>query len=289
MATTHYWEYGPTTDYGSQTAPVALASPRADQAIGTTLIGLAPDTEYHYRLVATNVFGISTGADRTNRTSAPLAPAVTTSAPEAVGSAQARLAGLVTANGTATTAWFEWGATTDYGDLTAVQSAGELGELGLAAEISGLAPTTEYHYRVVAENVYGLTLGADQAFTTTVATLPVATTGSATAAGTTAMTLSGDVSPGGLPTTYQFEYRPEGSTVAPTTAPVTPGDAGYGGAAHAVTATSATIIQSFAYEYRLVATNALGSHAASSRASRSRRRHLPRRHHRSRRGRSTSA
>ena len=229
--------------------------------MGTTLNGLAPDLEYHYRLIATNVFGTSFGADRTNRTSAPLAPEATTSVPETVGSAQARLAAQVVPNGTASTAWFEWGTTTEYGSVTPVQSAGVLDEIGLAAEIEGLVPTAEYHYRIVAKNAYGETPGADQAFTTTGAILPVAATGSATAAGTTAMTLSGDVTPGGLPTTYQFQYRPEGSTVTPTTAPVAPADAGYGGVAHGVTATTATIIQSFAYEYRLVATNALGSHA----------------------------
>ena len=234
--------------------------------MGTTLSGLTPDTEYHYRLIATNVFGTSLGADRTNRTSAPLAPVATTSAPEDVGSVQARLAARVAPNGTASTARFEWGTTTEYGSVTPVQSAGVLDEIGLAAEINGLVPTTEYHYRVVAENAYGETSGADQAFTTTGGTLPVAATGSAAAAGTTAMTLSGDVTPGGLPTTYQFEYRPEGSTVTPTTAPVAPADAGYGGVAHGVTATTATIIQSFAYEYRLVATNALGSHAGAFRS-----------------------
>ena len=261
LATTYRWQYGTTAAYGAQTAAVALASPRGGQAVTSTLSGLAAGTEYHYRLIATNIFGTSVGADRTNRTSAPLAPVVTTSAPEDVGSAQARLAARVTPNGTASTAWFEWGATTEYGSVTPVQSAGDLNEIGLAAEITGLVPTTEYHYRVVAENVYGTTRGADQAFTTTGGTLPVAATGSATAAGTTAMTLSGDVTPGGLPTTYQFEYRPEGSTVAPFTAPVAPAAAGYGSVAHGVTATTATIIQSFAYEYRLVATNALGSHA----------------------------
>ena len=154
MATTYRWEYGTTADYGAQTAAVALASPRGGQAVTTTLSGLAAGTEYHYRLIATNVFGTSFGADRTNSTSAPLAPVVTTSAPETVGSAQARLAAQVVPNGTASTAWFEWGTTTEYGSVTPVQSAGVLDEIGLAAEIDGLVPTTEYHYRVVAENVY---------------------------------------------------------------------------------------------------------------------------------------
>ena len=44
LVTTYYWEYGPTTTYGSQTAPLTLASPRAGQTVGTTLTGVVPDT-----------------------------------------------------------------------------------------------------------------------------------------------------------------------------------------------------------------------------------------------------
>ena len=105
----------------------------------------------------------------------------TTSVAETVGSAQARLAGRVAPNGTASTAWFEWGTTTAYGNVTPDQSVGALGESAFAAEIAGLAATTEYHYRSVAENAYGLTFGTDRTFTTISATLPVATTGTATA------------------------------------------------------------------------------------------------------------
>ncbi len=260
MTTTYRWEYGTTTAYGSLTAPIAVASPRGDQEVGATLTGLTPDTDYHYRLVATNAFGATLGADRTAHTAAPAAPLATTSVAETVGSAQARLAGRVAPNGTASTAWFEWGTTTAYGNVTPDQSVGALGESAFAAEIAGLAATTEYHYRSVAENAYGLTFGTDRTFTTISATLPVATTGTATAIGTTGMTVYGDVTPGGLATTYQFEYRPVGSTVTPTKTPLAPASAGYGAAAQAVTATTTNVNPNFAYEYRLVATNSLGSH-----------------------------
>ena len=260
VSTTYHWEYGPTAAYGSQTAPVALASPRNDQQVGTTLTGLAPDTEYHYRLVATNLFGTSAGADRTNRTANPLAPTATTSAVEAVGAGQARLAGRVTPNGTTSTGWFEWGTTTAYGNVTPAQSAGTLGESGLVAELTGLATNTEYHYRLVADNAYGQTVGADRTFTTTGIALPFATTGTPAPLGTTGVTLNGVVTPGGLPTTYQFEYRPAGSAATPLLTPLAPANAGYGIGALAVSSTVTGLPTGAAYEYRLVATNQLRSH-----------------------------
>ena len=150
------------------------------------------------------------GADRTNRTAVPAAPLATTSASESVGSSQARLAGRVAANGTASTAWFEWGTTTAYGNVTSAQSVGALGETAVVAELTGLLATTQYHYRLIADNIYGQTAGADQVLTTTGGAPPFATTGAATALGTTGMTVNGDVTPGGLATTYQFDYRPVG-------------------------------------------------------------------------------
>ena len=119
------------------------------------LTGLTPDTDYHYRLVATNAFGTTVGVDQTAHTAVPAAPVATTSAPEVVGSSQARLAGRVTPNGTASTVWFEWGTTTAYGNVTSDQSVGPLDESGFVAELSGLLATTEYHYRSVADNGYG--------------------------------------------------------------------------------------------------------------------------------------
>lgn len=166
VATTYSWKYGPTLTYGSQTALVTLTSPRPGQQVVGTLAGLAPDTDYHYRLIATNRFGTTEGEDRTQRTALPLPPSVVSQAPEEVGSDAARLAGSVTPRGSATTARFEWGTTAGYGTMTPPQAAGVLGSSGLVAELTGLAPNTEYHYRIVATNAHGTTLGQDVTFTT---------------------------------------------------------------------------------------------------------------------------
>jgi sugar lactone lactonase YvrE len=65
--TTYHFEYGPSTDYGSR-APVAneatAGNGRTARSASFGLSGLQPATTYHYRLVARNSVGETSGADR---------------------------------------------------------------------------------------------------------------------------------------------------------------------------------------------------------------------------------
>jgi hypothetical protein len=255
LVTTYHWEYGPTTSYGSQTASLTLASPRTGQTVATTLTGLLPDTLYHYRLVATNLFGTASGDDRTNHTTPALPPSVTTKVPEDVGANNARLSALITPNGTITSAWFEWGTTTAYGNETAHENAGA-SPVGTAAELAGLLPNTEYHYRAVASNVHGLTAGLDRAFTTSGSALPSATTGATGFVSMFDALLNGEIIPNGLPTSYYFEYGTSPTGVLQQTGV---GAAGYGTTTRGVMLIAADLQPGTLYQYRLVATNALGT------------------------------
>jgi hypothetical protein len=62
--TSYYFQYGPTRAYGAQTgladAPAGVVTVHA--AIPVT--GLQPLTRYHYRLIAVNAGGATTGVDR---------------------------------------------------------------------------------------------------------------------------------------------------------------------------------------------------------------------------------
>lgn len=70
--------------------------------------------------------------------------------------------------------------------------------------------STEYHYRVTAENADGTTLGPDQTFTTTDGPAPQAVTGEATYETPTAVTLHGTVNPEGVALTQcRFHYLQE--------------------------------------------------------------------------------
>jgi virginiamycin B lyase len=72
QVTTAYFEYGPTAAYGSQTDPVAMGSGSARVTLVALLGSLAPNTTYHYRVVATNPAGTRFGADATFTTAAAL-------------------------------------------------------------------------------------------------------------------------------------------------------------------------------------------------------------------------
>jgi multidrug efflux pump subunit AcrA (membrane-fusion protein) len=59
--TKYRFEYGETTAYGSKTAIVNAGAGTAASQVSATLPGLEPDTEYVFRLVASNKFGTTTG------------------------------------------------------------------------------------------------------------------------------------------------------------------------------------------------------------------------------------
>ncbi len=101
-----------------------------------------------------------------------LAPAPTTQAASAVSQSAATLNGSLMPNGLATTYAFEWGTTTAYGQRTPdVAIPVGAGTQAVNAALTGLAPGTTYHARLIASNSLGTVTGADVSFTT--AALPV--------------------------------------------------------------------------------------------------------------------
>jgi hypothetical protein len=65
QSTTYFFEYGTTTSYGTQTGPAGVGSGNTPVGVHQAIFGLAPNTTYHYRLVATNSAGPTNGADQT--------------------------------------------------------------------------------------------------------------------------------------------------------------------------------------------------------------------------------
>lgn len=99
------------------------------------------------------------------------APTATTGAATSVSTTTATLNGTINPNG-ANAGWpvsyyFEWGPTAAYGNTTTLVG-GQTGSADIAvnAALTGLAPGTAYHFRVVSTNADNTTNGADQAFTT---------------------------------------------------------------------------------------------------------------------------
>jgi hypothetical protein len=96
-----------------------------------------------------------------------LPPLVREVAADQITTTSARLRAKVRANSQATEYRFEWGSTTGYGDETPTVYAGSSYDLNVVmATIDGLEPATKYHYRLVAENDAGETLGPDRTFMT---------------------------------------------------------------------------------------------------------------------------
>src|SRR3954469_21162033 len=96
-------------------------------------------------------------------------PGATTGGATNVASTSATLNGTVFPNKEATTYYFEYGTTPAYGSRTANQgpTGGNAGK-SVSADVTGLSPSTTYHFRVVAVNASapGGVFGNDNTFTT---------------------------------------------------------------------------------------------------------------------------
>jgi phosphodiesterase/alkaline phosphatase D-like protein len=201
-STTVTFEYGPTTAYGKTAA--ADQSPvtgTTDTAVTSTLSGLIASTTYHYRVVAQNAFGTTYGADMTFLTSGS-APIATTGAATSVGPTTATLNGTINAQNDNTTVTFEYGPTTAYGTTIAAAPSPVTGNIDTAVSntLTGLTQGVTYHYRVVGQNAFGTTNGADMTFTTNTITVPTVSTQVITDVTTSSAASGGNVTDEGLGT-----------------------------------------------------------------------------------------
>jgi hypothetical protein len=160
-------EYGTTTSFGAITPVVALDNANAVEAVTATATGLTPNTTYLYRIVAINATGTSVGAVMAFTTGPVSAPLVTTGAATNVTATGARLGATVDTRGGQTSFAFEYGKTTSFGSLSAVDNAGAVaGPQTVTLPIAGLTAGTTYVYRVIATNSAGTSIGTVRSFTT---------------------------------------------------------------------------------------------------------------------------
>ena len=166
-ATKAYFRYGLTPSYGSFSATNSLAAGNAPLSVANLIGSLTPGTLYHYQLVSSSALGTTVGINLTFTTSAGT-PAATTLAASAVTAAGATLNGSVNPQGGVTTAYFQYGLTTNYGSFSATNSLATTNvALSVSNLIGSLASGTTYHYRLVGVNNRGSANGADLTFTST--------------------------------------------------------------------------------------------------------------------------
>ncbi|MDX6439960.1 MAG: hypothetical protein QOF45_2543 [Gaiellaceae bacterium] len=250
--TTWYVEYGTSTSYGSKTAEKNAGSGTNAVNVSVPVSGLTRGRLYHYRLVATSDAGTSRGADRTFSTTT--SPVVVTGSASSISLTSAKLNGTVTPNGQATTWFFEYGTTTRYGSRTATKSAGSgTGAVKVSASLTRLRTTTIYHYRLVATNASGSTLGGDRSFSTSLP--PGVRTGPAQDVGSTTATLTGSTDPGGRATTWWFEYGTSSRYGSRTSSR----SAGSSAGSRSVSAGVSGLATGTVYHYRLVAKSDAGT------------------------------
>jgi hypothetical protein len=163
LATTAWFEYGPSLAYGSTTVPQSVGNGSTSVNVSASVSGLT-ELGYHFRCVSQNGAGTTYGADQLFGVDS--SPAVVTNA-ASVNGVTATLNGTVNANGLPTTVSFEYGTTPAYGSTVAATPSPVNGttDTAVSANLTGLTPGTQYHYRVRGENSAGAKLGANVTFT----------------------------------------------------------------------------------------------------------------------------
>lgn len=197
---------------------------------------------------------VSSAGSPTAASAAPAPPSAATGSAASVGQSSATVNGTVNPNGTDTTYYFQYGTSTSYGTNTSVTNAGSGGaDVPVSVNLTGLTPSTTYHYRLVAVSTAGPTDGVDQTFTTT--TPPAVTTGSPSSVTRSSATVSATVNPQGQATTYYFRY----GTTTGYGLQTSPANAGSGTGGVGVDASFFGLDPDTTYHYQVVAQNAGGT------------------------------
>ena len=155
-------EHPDAAEIGSGSSPVEV---HAD------LEGLQHGTVYHYRLLATNAVNGSFAGENGVEATPPTPRLAGEEAPlKDLTRSSAELTATVDPEGYPVIACiFEYGTSTEYEhSVPCAQSETQIGEgkepVPVSAQLTELKPNTEYHWRLVAENNYGKSVGPDHTF-----------------------------------------------------------------------------------------------------------------------------
>jgi hypothetical protein len=176
-------------------------------------------------------------------------PTVATGNTTSITQSSVQVHGTVNPNGASASYQFQLGLDTNYGVLSAQKIASGTKTVPVKATFSNLLPGTTYHYRLVAHNKFGLSVGSDHTFKTKGNPPPEVATGPASQVTTTSALVTGVINPHGQRTSWVFQWGPGpgyiyqtfGGTVPAGSAPVT------------VAETLTTLASGTTIHYRLVA------------------------------------
>ena len=249
---TCHFEWGYSDAYGNSTPELPVASDPGPQSTTVELTGLSPVTTFHYEIVCTNSTGPAYGGDQSLATIA--LPAVAVKPPSGYSTTGVTLNGTVgPQNGGATTYHFDYGTTAAYGSSTPESASvgSGFGTFPASAELEGLEPGTDYHYRLVATSPAGIKASEDRTLTT-VPLLPSIGSASSSEVTPSTVTLSASVNPGFGPTVVVFDYG-TGPSYGTRTLPTEPSPDD--GSDHLLSTDVTGLTPGTTYHYRAVAIN----------------------------------
>jgi uncharacterized protein (TIGR02145 family) len=163
------FEYGTTTDYGQEVTPEEhfIYGDKVTNVYAISTL-LKAGTVYHFRLRAENSQGTFYGRDMEFTTLNQAPPTVNGYGAEIITSNKATLTGYVIANNLPSIVAFEYGTTTNYGQLVTSVPSPVTGDTvtSVSAKLTGLLCGAIYHFRIKAENSLGVVYGSDLTFCT---------------------------------------------------------------------------------------------------------------------------
>lgn len=268
---THYWfEYGtnfnfqfkaplpvpPGADAGSTSGTIPVSVVVSNLQASTSAQG----NQFQYRLVAENETGRTNGEILTFHTP-PFVSGVTTLAATDLTLTRATLHGSFEPGGEDTHYYFEYGSTASYGKFAPAGPPGadggeSTGVVMVSAPVTGLEAASTVHYRIVAVNSQGTTVGGDE--TAKLGEAPLISGDRATEINTDTAVLEARINPAGREAKYHWEYGPEDCATttcqqtAPTSIPT-------GATGVPVRYVFEGLSPGTVYHFRLVASNKLGT------------------------------
>jgi hypothetical protein len=217
-----HFQYGEgDQNYGLGTVPCSpdpAAAPPGSHFTGPTQVSaelpganppLVVEHTYHYRAIVKSGTQVSFGSDQTF-TPHKVTGLRTDPATEVTESGATLNASLV-GDGSEVHYLFEWGSTRAYGNVTAPAPGEPAGSpsgpsrTDLPFSLSGLAPYSTYHYRVVATGGPNTSYGEDRIFTT-LPGVPAIGPEWASKVHSDGATLNAEITPNGADTSYSVEY-----------------------------------------------------------------------------------
>jgi hypothetical protein len=162
------FEYGPENQPYNQSVTCAqslsvIGNGNMPVSVDAKISGLTQGEHYHFRLVT------NSGQGDASHFITPVPPTVDFEEAIDTQANNATLIGRVNPGGGETSYHFEYGPDTAYGVSAPVPGGtveADLIDAPVSVSLSGLTPSTEYHFRLVASNAAGTAYGADQTFIT---------------------------------------------------------------------------------------------------------------------------